>query len=269
MPYSNAPGPGWASSRRHNADRRRGAGGRWEPSAPAKASCDRRPPHAARGAATRAGADRRAFRAPSDPPIPVDMTSRTGGLRLFGWYVLASAIPIALLGLGLAHQYQTQMDRRALDQAASEADAIANAGIEPVLDGPRPRPAARRERERAAARRDDPPAARVGERPPPPAARPQGRRGVRRGEPEPGPARRSRRRGRRGRRRRGHPQAHASEQRHRSTRADQVGAARGRGVHPAQRDRRPTSASSACSRSTCRTRRSATRSRRRTGRWPC
>jgi len=61
------------------------------------------------------------------------MARRASGLRLFGWYVLASAIPISLLGLGLAHQSQTQMNRRALDQAASEADAIANAGIEPVL----------------------------------------------------------------------------------------------------------------------------------------
>jgi hypothetical protein len=61
------------------------------------------------------------------------MARSASGLRLFGWYVLASAIPISLLGLGLAHQSQTQMNRRALDQAASEADAIANAGIEPVL----------------------------------------------------------------------------------------------------------------------------------------
>lgn len=58
-----------------------------------------------------------------------------GGLRLFAWYVLASAIPMALLGVGLAHQYRTEMDRRALDQAVSEADAIANAGIEPALNG--------------------------------------------------------------------------------------------------------------------------------------
>ena len=63
------------------------------------------------------------------------MARRASGLRLFGWYVLASAIPIALLGLGLSNQYQHQMNKRALDQAASEADAIANAGIEPVLAG--------------------------------------------------------------------------------------------------------------------------------------
>src|ERR1043165_4067112 len=63
------------------------------------------------------------------------MAWRARGLRLFGWYALASAIPIGLLGVGLAHQYQTQMNRRALDQAASEADAISNAGIEPVLGG--------------------------------------------------------------------------------------------------------------------------------------
>jgi diguanylate cyclase (GGDEF)-like protein len=63
------------------------------------------------------------------------MARRASGLRLFGWYALASAIPIALLGLGLASQYQHQMNQRALDQAASEADAIANAGIEPVLAG--------------------------------------------------------------------------------------------------------------------------------------
>ena len=47
--------------------------------------------------------------------------------------MLASAIPIAPLGVALANQYQAQMDHRALDQAVSEADAIANAGIEPVL----------------------------------------------------------------------------------------------------------------------------------------
>jgi diguanylate cyclase (GGDEF)-like protein len=63
------------------------------------------------------------------------MERRASGLRLFGWYVLASAIPIAFLGFGLSNQYQHQMDKRALDQAASEADAIANAGIEPVLAG--------------------------------------------------------------------------------------------------------------------------------------
>jgi diguanylate cyclase (GGDEF)-like protein len=63
------------------------------------------------------------------------MARRASGLRLFGWYVLASAVPIALLGLGLSSQYQHQMNERALDQAAGEADAIANAGIEPVLAG--------------------------------------------------------------------------------------------------------------------------------------
>ena len=57
------------------------------------------------------------------------------GLRLFGAYALASALPIALLGVGLSQQYRSQMDKRALDQAASEAEAIANAGIEPVLGG--------------------------------------------------------------------------------------------------------------------------------------
>jgi diguanylate cyclase (GGDEF)-like protein len=49
--------------------------------------------------------------------------------------VLASAIPIALLGYGLSNQYQHQMSKRALDQAAGEAHAIADAGIEPVLAG--------------------------------------------------------------------------------------------------------------------------------------
>jgi len=63
------------------------------------------------------------------------MERRAGGLRLFGWYVLASAIPIAFLGVGLANQYQHQMNERALDQAAGEAEAIANAGLEPVLAG--------------------------------------------------------------------------------------------------------------------------------------
>jgi len=63
------------------------------------------------------------------------MARRASGLRLFGVYAVASAVPIAMLGVGLAHLYQAQSNRRALDQAATEADAIANAGIEPVLAG--------------------------------------------------------------------------------------------------------------------------------------
>lgn len=42
---------------------------------------------------------------------------------------------IGLLGLGLAHMYRQQLEGRALDQAVSVADAIANAGIEPTLLG--------------------------------------------------------------------------------------------------------------------------------------
>src|SRR5207248_7221411 len=86
-----------------------------------------------RCAATRPPPGTARLQHPSRPADTRNMARRASGLRLFGWYVLASAIPISLLGLGLAHQSQTQMNRRALDQAASEADAIANAGIEPVL----------------------------------------------------------------------------------------------------------------------------------------
>ena len=53
------------------------------------------------------------------------MARRASGFRLFGVNALASAVPIAMLGIGLAHLYQAQSNRRALDQAASEADAIA------------------------------------------------------------------------------------------------------------------------------------------------
>lgn len=63
------------------------------------------------------------------------MSGRAGGLRLFGWYALATALPIVLLGLGLGRMYQSQMDHRALEQAVSEADALATAGIEPHLGG--------------------------------------------------------------------------------------------------------------------------------------
>ena len=149
-----SPGPSaWASCGR-NAGRPATAGARWGPFAPCQASCRH-------SLESRAGSGFAGFfRGRADRPIPVDMTSRTGGLRLFGWYVLASAIPIALLGVGLAHQYRTQMDRRALDQAVSEADAIANAGIEPILNGrdlDRPLGASRTGRPRG----DDPPAPRV------------------------------------------------------------------------------------------------------------
>jgi len=60
---------------------------------------------------------------------------RSDGRRLFFRYALATALPIVLLGLGLGRMYQGQMNHRALDQAASEADALANAGIEPQLGG--------------------------------------------------------------------------------------------------------------------------------------
>ncbi len=64
-----------------------------------------------------------------------DVTDRAGGLRLFGRYALATALPIVLLGFGLGHMYQAQMDHRALEQAISEAEALVDAGIEPHLGG--------------------------------------------------------------------------------------------------------------------------------------
>jgi diguanylate cyclase (GGDEF)-like protein len=63
------------------------------------------------------------------------MGDRADGLRLFGRYALATALPIVLLGLGLARMYQSQMDHRALEQAISEAHALVQAGIEPHLGG--------------------------------------------------------------------------------------------------------------------------------------
>ncbi|HEY7438017.1 MAG TPA: EAL domain-containing protein [Acidimicrobiia bacterium] len=63
------------------------------------------------------------------------MTRRVSGFRLFIVYVAASAVPLALLGIGLGHLYKSQMDRRSLDQAQSEASAITNAGIQPVVAG--------------------------------------------------------------------------------------------------------------------------------------
>ena len=115
-----------------------GSGGRWHRLHRGRVRRRRRaerPTRRAAGAATRCRPGPPTLQHPSRPADTRNMAWRASGLRLFGWYVLASAIPISLLGLGLAHQYQTQMNRRALDQAASEADAIANAGIEPVLVG--------------------------------------------------------------------------------------------------------------------------------------
>src|SRR6266576_169603 len=63
------------------------------------------------------------------------MGVRADGLRLFGRYALATALPIVLLGLGLGRMYQAQMDHRALEQAISEAHALVEAGIEPHLGG--------------------------------------------------------------------------------------------------------------------------------------
>ena len=63
------------------------------------------------------------------------MRWRLSGLPLFGTYAAASLVPIALLGIGLAHLYDTQMHRRALAEVTTEAGAISTAGIEPALDG--------------------------------------------------------------------------------------------------------------------------------------
>ena len=68
-------------------------------------------------------------------PMNRGMTHRKSGFRLFLVYAAASALPIAVLGLGLGRAYKSELDRRALDQAATEAGAIANAGIEPALNG--------------------------------------------------------------------------------------------------------------------------------------
>ena len=61
--------------------------------------------------------------------------ARSEGIRLFGRYAIATALPIVLLGFGLGQMYRSQMDHRALEQAVSEASALASAGIEPRLEG--------------------------------------------------------------------------------------------------------------------------------------
>lgn len=61
------------------------------------------------------------------------MRRQADAWRLFGCYALASAIPVVALGFALSRMYQAQMETRALDQAASEAAAIADAGIRPIL----------------------------------------------------------------------------------------------------------------------------------------
>lgn len=55
--------------------------------------------------------------------------------RLFATYALVSALPIAVLGVMVTRVYLHEMQRHALDQAATTADAIGNAGVEPVFAG--------------------------------------------------------------------------------------------------------------------------------------
>ena len=61
--------------------------------------------------------------------------TRADGRRLFVLYALATALPIALLGVCLSRMYKTEMNQRALDQAVSEGEALVSAGIEPQMSG--------------------------------------------------------------------------------------------------------------------------------------
>jgi EAL domain-containing protein (putative c-di-GMP-specific phosphodiesterase class I)/GGDEF domain-containing protein len=71
-------------------------------------------------------ADSRGVRAPGTP---------RSGLRLFATHAAVSAVPVLLLGMALAFTYRTEARDRGLAQGTSKALLLAQAGIEPLLDG--------------------------------------------------------------------------------------------------------------------------------------
>ena len=61
------------------------------------------------------------------------MTRPGSGARLFAVYAAVSLVPVVLLGVALGNRVRTEIDDRALAEAVSRAQTIADASIEPVL----------------------------------------------------------------------------------------------------------------------------------------
>jgi hypothetical protein len=57
------------------------------------------------------------------------------GPRLFAAYAVASLVPVLALGLLLNATLRSEMDERAMNEAVSRAETIADAAIEPVFAG--------------------------------------------------------------------------------------------------------------------------------------
>lgn len=58
---------------------------------------------------------------------------RASGTRLFAIYAIASLVPVLLLGLGVNRLVRHEIDQRALDEAVSRAQTIADGSIEPTI----------------------------------------------------------------------------------------------------------------------------------------
>jgi diguanylate cyclase (GGDEF)-like protein len=64
-----------------------------------------------------------------------EVNGKRSGLRLFGFYVAATLIPLALLGVIITRSIRSDLERQGLDQGDATAQAIAHSAVGPVLSG--------------------------------------------------------------------------------------------------------------------------------------
>ena len=62
-------------------------------------------------------------------------TAPRSAVRLFAVYAAVSAVAVLVLGLTLAASYRAEAGRRGLGEGAAQAQIVATAAVEPLLDG--------------------------------------------------------------------------------------------------------------------------------------
>src|SRR5580658_10533884 len=67
--------------------------------------------------------------------MPTGARKRESAVKLFVIFAVIMLVPVVLLGLVLATNYQQEADRRGLAQGQAEASLMAQTAVEPILDG--------------------------------------------------------------------------------------------------------------------------------------
>src|ERR1700728_121903 len=67
--------------------------------------------------------------------MPTDAHKRESAVKLFVVFAVIMLVPVVLLGLVLAMNYQHEADRRGLAEGQAEVSLMAQTAVEPILDG--------------------------------------------------------------------------------------------------------------------------------------